>query len=169
MPATTPAASTGLFRRSNEAENVCRTPRLDKRAPFGRPQGPRWTRNQIRAARLTPIVPLLQKRGLQLIERPAGNFELADFRGLLVKDSYWRWPERNLAGSALHPPQYWPGTRSLRLETFGAVYDDAAPSIIATEDGATSLSRQFVYPSTTLCFTSQALDAPNQPPGVVAV
>jgi len=23
-------------------------------------------------------------------------------RGLLLKDSYWRWPERNLAGSALH-------------------------------------------------------------------
>jgi hypothetical protein len=44
---------------------------------------------------------LLQKRGLQLIERPAGNFELADFRGLLVKDSYWRWPERNLAGNAI--------------------------------------------------------------------
>ena len=69
----------------------------------GHPQGPRWTREQIRAARLAPLSPLLQKRGLQLIERPAGNFELADshYRGLLVKDSYWRWPQRNLAGNAI--------------------------------------------------------------------
>ena len=61
----------------------------------------RWRRDQIRAARLAPLVPLLQKRGLQLIEREAGNFELPAFRGLLVKDSYWRWPERALAGNAI--------------------------------------------------------------------
>ena len=76
-------------------------PCLDNRTPLGRPQPPRWTREQIRAVRLAPLVPLLQKRGLQLIERPAGNFELAHYRGLLVKDSYWRWPERNLAGNAI--------------------------------------------------------------------
>ena len=45
--------------------------------------------------------PLLQKRGLQLLELPAGNFEVATHPGLRVKDSYWRWPERNLAGSAI--------------------------------------------------------------------
>ena len=72
----------------------------DGRAP-GRPQGPRWTREQIRAARLVPLVPLLQKRGLELIELPAGNFELVSYPGLLVKDSYWRWPQRNLAGNAI--------------------------------------------------------------------
>jgi hypothetical protein len=44
---------------------------------------------------------LLQKRGLQLIELPAGNFELAAYPGLLVKDSYWRWPQRDLAGNAI--------------------------------------------------------------------
>jgi hypothetical protein len=44
---------------------------------------------------------LLQRRGLQLLERPAGNFELATYKGLLVKDSYWRWPQRNLAGNAI--------------------------------------------------------------------
>ena len=62
---------------------------------------PRWTREQIRAARIAPLVPLLQKRGLQLVELPAGNFQLAHYKGLLVKDSYWRWPERNLAGNAI--------------------------------------------------------------------
>ena len=61
----------------------------------------RWPRDQIRAARLAPLVPLLQKRGLQLIEREAGNFELPAFKGLIVKDSYWRWPERCLAGNAI--------------------------------------------------------------------
>jgi hypothetical protein len=73
----------------------------DGPAPGGRPQGPRWAREQIRAARLAPLVPLLQKRGLQLVELPAGNFALAAYPGLLVKDSYWRWPQRNLAGNAI--------------------------------------------------------------------
>ena len=71
------------------------------RAPGGRPQGPRWTREQIRAVRLAPLVPLLQKRGLQLLELPADNFALAAYPGLLVKHSYWRWPERHLAGNAI--------------------------------------------------------------------
>ena len=50
----------------------------------------RWTREQIRAARIAPLVPLLEKHGLQLSPH-----------GLIVKDSYWRWPERNLAGNAI--------------------------------------------------------------------
>jgi hypothetical protein len=63
----------------------------------------RWSREQIRAARMAPLVPLLQRRGLglQFIELPAGNFELAACKGLLIKASYWRWPERNLAGNAI--------------------------------------------------------------------
>ena len=62
---------------------------------------PRWSREQIRAARLTPLPPLLQKRGLQLIAREADNFTLPAYPGLIVKDSYWRWPERDLAGNAI--------------------------------------------------------------------
>lgn len=61
----------------------------------------RWTREQIRAARLAPLAPILEKRGLQLIPREAGNYLLPAFPGLIVKDSYWRWPERNLAGNAI--------------------------------------------------------------------
>jgi len=61
----------------------------------------RWTRQQIRAARLAPLAPLLEKRGLQLIPREAGNFILPAYPGLIIKDSYWRWPERNLAGNAI--------------------------------------------------------------------
>ena len=62
---------------------------------------PRWTREQIRAARLAPIVPILLRRGLQLRERDAGNYDLVVYPGLIVKDSYWRWPQRNLAGNAI--------------------------------------------------------------------
>jgi hypothetical protein len=47
------------------------------------------------------LVPLLEKRGLQLIAREANNFILPAYPGLIVKDSYWRWPERNLAGNAI--------------------------------------------------------------------
>jgi hypothetical protein len=61
----------------------------------------RWTREQIRAARMAPLVPLLRQRGFQLIELPAGNFELVAYKGLLLKDSYWRWPQRDLAGNAI--------------------------------------------------------------------
>jgi hypothetical protein len=62
---------------------------------------PRWTREQIRAARMAALEPLLRKRGLELIEREAQNLEVASHKGLLVKDSYWRWPEREKAGNAI--------------------------------------------------------------------
>ena len=64
-------------------------------------KGPRWSRQQIRAARLAPLRPLLQQRGLQFVAREADNFILPAYPGLIVKDSYWRWPERNLAGNAI--------------------------------------------------------------------
>jgi hypothetical protein len=64
-------------------------------------QQPRWSREQIRAARLVPLVPLLQKRGLQLLEQQADNFLLPSFPGLIIKDSYWRWPERDKAGNTI--------------------------------------------------------------------
>jgi len=67
----------------------------------GRAPAPRWAREQIRAARLAPLVPLLEKRGLQVVAREAGNFILPAYPGLILKDSYWRWPQRNLAGNAI--------------------------------------------------------------------
>ena len=70
-------------------------------SPSGRAPAPRWTREQIRAARLAPLLPLLQKRGLELIELPAGNFGLTAYPGLLLKECYWRWPQRDLAGNAI--------------------------------------------------------------------
>src|ERR1017187_3025741 len=66
-------------------------------------QGPRWSREQIRAARLAPLVPLIQKRGLQLIVREADNYPLPAYPGLIIKDSYW---------PKLQPPS--PGERITR-------------------------------------------------------
>jgi len=83
---------------------------------------PRWTREQIRAARQVPLVALLQKRGLQLIEMEAGNFELPAFPGLIVKESYWRWPERNLAGNAI----------DFHVQVLGLSFHDAMRQITGT-------------------------------------
>ena len=80
----------------------------------------RWSREQIRAARMAPLAPLLQQRGLPLVERPAGNFELAAYKGLLLKDSYWRWPERDLAGNAI----------DFFVQVLGLSFNDAMRQII---------------------------------------
>ena len=53
-------------------------------------------------ARMAPILPLLQRRGLRFQEREAGNHAVDKYLGLIVKDSYWRWPERDLAGNIHH-------------------------------------------------------------------
>jgi hypothetical protein len=84
--------------------------------------GPRWSREQIRAARLAPLVPLLQKRGLPLVQREAGNYELPAYPGLIVKDSYWRWPERDLAGNAI----------DLFMQVLGMSFHDAMRAITGT-------------------------------------
>ena len=39
--------------------------------------------------------------GVQLVEQDAGNFTLPNYPGLIVKDSYWRWPQCDQAGNAI--------------------------------------------------------------------
>ncbi len=60
-----------------------------------------WTREQIRAARMADLAALLEKRGHQLVETGGGNHLVPAFPGLIVKASYWRWPERNQSGNAI--------------------------------------------------------------------
>jgi hypothetical protein len=62
---------------------------------------PRWTKAVIRQARKVALAPLLQKRGLALRDRGGGNVEVVPYQGLLLKASYWRWPDRELAGNAI--------------------------------------------------------------------
>ena len=89
---------------------------------LGGRKGPRWTREQIRAARLAPLAPLLQKRGLQLVAREADNFSLPAYPGLILKDSYWRWPERHLAGNAI----------DFHIQVLGLSFHDAMRQITGT-------------------------------------
>lgn len=62
---------------------------------------PPWTREQIRDARKAALVPLLAQRGHPAVETGGGNFLVPAFPGLIVKESYWRWPERNQSGNAI--------------------------------------------------------------------
>lgn len=86
------------------------------------PRGPRWSREQIRTARLAQLVPILKKSGIQLSAREADNFILPAYPGLIVKDSYWRWPERNLAGNAI----------DFHVQVLGLSFHDAMRQITGT-------------------------------------
>jgi hypothetical protein len=60
-----------------------------------------WTTSEIRAARQTPLAPLLRGRGLTLQARPGENFLVLEHDDLLVKHGFWRWPSRGLHGNAI--------------------------------------------------------------------
>lgn len=83
---------------------------------------PRWTREQIRSARQIPLVALLRKEGLELIELAADNFELRAYPGLVIKDSYWRWPQRELSGNTI----------DFLVRVLGLSFNDAMRKITAT-------------------------------------
>ena len=85
-------------------------------------KAPRWTHEQIRAARVAPLAPLLKKQGIQMVELPAQNIELPAFKGLIVKDSYWRWPEQNKAGNAI----------DFFVQVLGLSFNDAMRQIIGS-------------------------------------
>jgi hypothetical protein len=57
-----------------------------------------------------------------LLEREAGNFLFPAYPGLIVKDSYWRWPERNLAGNAI----------DFFVQVLGLSFNDAMRQIMGT-------------------------------------
>ena len=50
---------------------------------------------------MVALPPLLERRGLALRDRGGGNLEVQEYKGLLLKASYWRWPERDMAGNAI--------------------------------------------------------------------
>ncbi|MDR0353835.1 MAG: hypothetical protein LBI02_11020 [Opitutaceae bacterium] len=47
------------------------------------------------------IAPLLERRGLHLMETGAGNHLVREHPGLIIKDSYWRWPEHGMSATRL--------------------------------------------------------------------
>jgi ABC-type arginine transport system ATPase subunit len=82
----------------------------------------RWSREQIRAARLAPLLHILQKHGIKTVAKEAGNYILPADPGLIFKDSYWRWPQRNLAGNAI----------DFHMRVLGLTFHEAMRRITAT-------------------------------------
>lgn len=80
-----------------------------------------WTKEQIRAARKTELAPLLQKRGLTLRDRGGGNMEIEQHKGLILKASYWRWPDRDLSGNTI----------DFYVKVLGMSFNDAMKEIMA--------------------------------------
>jgi hypothetical protein len=79
----------------------------------------RWSPDQIRTARMVELAPLLTRRGLTLYDRNGGNWEVMQYHGLLLKASYWRWPDRNLAGNTI----------DFYTKVLGASFNDAMQEI----------------------------------------
>lgn len=63
----------------------------------------KWTRQQIRAARQTPLKPLLERRGYTLTATGAGNYKLhTPATGeILIKANYWHSVDTGEAGNAI--------------------------------------------------------------------
>ncbi len=61
----------------------------------------KWTREQIRAARKTPLTEVLQCQGCLLRHTGAGNFVANEYPGVIVKDCYWREPEQERSGNTI--------------------------------------------------------------------
>lgn len=61
----------------------------------------RWSREDIRAARRANLPELLRRHRIPLRETGGGNFHLPRHPGLVVKDCYWRWPQRELQGNTI--------------------------------------------------------------------
>lgn len=62
---------------------------------------PQWDRDDIRSARRVDLPSLLRREGLPLRDIGGGNFELLSCPGLIIKSSYWRWPQHQRQGNAI--------------------------------------------------------------------
>ena len=85
------------------------------------PHSNTWTKKQIRHARRTPLAPILQNRGLTLRDRGGGNLEVEQYKGLILKASYWRWPDRELSGNTI----------DFHVKVLGMSFTDAMKEIMA--------------------------------------
>ena len=62
----------------------------------------RWTRSEIRAARKTPLKPLLEQLGYRLSPTGQGNYALLGrSEEVVVKDHYWVRLQDGVAGNAI--------------------------------------------------------------------
>lgn len=64
--------------------------------------------------------PLLIKRGLTLLDRGGGNLEIEQYKGLVLKASYWRWPDRDISGNTI----------DFYVKVLGMSFNDAMKEIL---------------------------------------
>lgn len=60
-----------------------------------------WSKQQIRQARKIELEPLLLSMGFRLCPLKDGNTLVENYPGLVVKQHFWIWPDRNLQGNAI--------------------------------------------------------------------
>ncbi len=65
-----------------------------------------WTKQQIRLARKIELAPILAQRNYRLYPLENGNFRIlhddaAHGAGIVVKESFWTWNEKNMAGNTI--------------------------------------------------------------------
>lgn len=60
-----------------------------------------WTKPQIRQARKIELAPLLSRRGFRLRPLQNGNILIEDHPNLVIKQHYWTWPDKNMAGNTI--------------------------------------------------------------------
>ena len=61
----------------------------------------KWSKEQIRNARMTALAPLLTGRGCTLKALTDANYGVSDYDDLIIKNNYWHWPSQNLDGNAI--------------------------------------------------------------------
>lgn len=61
----------------------------------------KWSKMDIRNARKADLTSLLRRKAVRMRDVGGGNFELLDHPGLIVKSSYWNWPDQNCHGNTI--------------------------------------------------------------------
>lgn len=61
----------------------------------------KWSKQQIRNARMVALAPLLTGRGRTLKALTDANYCVSDYDDLIIKNNYWHWPSQNLDGNAI--------------------------------------------------------------------
>jgi len=88
-----------------------------------RPHRKNWTREQIRAARKSPLCEVLERRGCTLRHTGAGNFVPDQHPGIIVKECYWREPEQERSGNTI----------DFLIKVLGLSFAQAMEEIMQTE------------------------------------
>jgi hypothetical protein len=110
-----------------------------------------WTKSAIRAARKVELPPLLAARGYGLGPLGNGNFRIMPDphnptapTGLVVKQSFWVWSDRNISGNAIDFFTKVEGKsfhQAMQIITQATAYDSSEP-VLREERGNNAKTAQ---------------------------